>query len=132
MVEFDIKLERFRDKETGQLVSGRMFKNLGHAAASLMKDARRSIKNSKTKSRAGRPPHTRRGLFRRGIRFETDQSKKSAVVGFVASIVGQSAKAQEFGGRYKDQNYPERPTMGPTLERNKHRFAGQMAGRIGG
>jgi len=132
MVEFDIKLERFRDKETGRLVSGRMFKNIGHAAASLMKDARRSISNSKRASRPGRPPNTRRGLFRRAIRFEMGSDRKSAAVGFIESLVGQSAKAQEFGGRYKEQNYPERPTMGPALERNKHRFAGQFAGRIGG
>lgn len=132
MVEFDIKLERFRDKETGQLVSGKAFKNIFHAAASISRDAKRSLKTSARPSAPGKPPYTRRGLFRRAVRFEADRQKQSAVIGFVASMVGESAKAHEFGGRYKGAEYPERPTMKPALERNIHRLGGQFKGIIGG
>lgn len=132
MVEFDLKIERFRDKETGQLVSGKAFTNLVHAAASISKSAKASIKTGKKPSSAGRPPHTKRGLFRRAVRFEVNRQKQSAVIGFIASLVGGSAKAQEFGGRYKKQDYPERPTMAPALERNLHRFAGGYSGMLGG
>ena len=133
MVETKIKLERFRDKEIKQTVSEGMYKNIGHAAASLSKDAKKSIRTSAKKSSPeGSPPYTRRGLFRRAIRYELDKQKKSAVVGFIASAVDQAARAHEFGGRYKGQDFPARPTMGPALERNQHRIGGQMAGRIGG
>lgn len=132
MVEFDIKMERFRDKETGQLISGRMFKNIGHAAAGISKDAKRSIKTRAGSSPAGSPPYTKRGLFRRAIRYEVNRQTQSAVIGFIASQVGGSAKAHEFGGRYKGEDYPARPTMAPALERNMHRLAGQFVGRIGG
>lgn len=132
MVEFDVKLERFRDKETGRLVSGRMFKNIGHAAASISKDAKASIRNRATASAPGTPPSSRRGLFRRAIRYEVNRHTQSAVIGFIASQVGESARAHEFGGRYKGQDYPQRATMGPALERNLHRLPQQFAGRIGG
>jgi hypothetical protein len=132
MVEFDIKLERFRDKETGQLISGKMFKNIGHAAASISKDAKRSIKTRSGSSSEGSPPYTRRGLFRRAIRYEVNRQTQSAVIGFVGSQVGESAKAHEFGGRYKGQEFPERPTMAPALKRAEHRLGGQFVGRIGG
>ena len=132
MVEYDITIQRFRDKETGALVSGKAFKNITHAAASISKDAKRSLKTGQTASRPGKPPRTRRGLFRRAVRFEADRARNTALIGFIASRVGESAKAHEFGGRYKGADYPERPTMRPALERNLHRMGGQFQGIIGG
>lgn len=132
MVEFDIKLERFRDQETGRLISGKMFKNLGHAVASIAKDAKRSIKTSAVPSPVGTAPHTRKGLLRRAIRYELDRARKSAAIGPTASLVGEAGRAMEFGGRFRNQDYPARPYMAPALERNQHRLGGQMAGRIGG
>lgn len=132
MVEFDVKLERFRDKETGAFVSGKMFKNIIHAAASISKDAKRSIKRSATPGRPGSPPTTRRGLLRRAIRFSANRQKQTAVIGPQASQVDQAATAHEFGGSYKGQDFPARPFMRPALERNLHRLGGQFTGSIGG
>lgn len=158
MVEFDIKMERFRDKETGQLVSGRMFKNAIHAAATIRRDAKKSFKPSKVVMRkmrttasgrptssgrartrrtykaspAGKPPGKASGRLVRSIVFEADNSKMTFVVGPRASTADQVAKAHEFGGIYKGGMYDARPFMKPALDRNMHRFAGQFAGRIGG
>ena len=121
MVEFDIKIERFRDKETGELVSGRQFRTITQAAFAISKDAKRSIKNSPTASRAGRPPKTRRGRLRFAIRYHADQHKKRAVIGPRASITGKAGSSHEFGGRYESEQFPERPFMAPALERNAHR-----------
>ena len=132
MVEFDVKMERFRDKETGAFVSGQLFRNIFHAAASISRDAKRSIRNSPRASAAGRPPRSRRGQLRRAIRYAIDDRRKSAVIGPVASQVGKSAAAHEFGGVYKGQRFDERPFMGPALERNLHRFGGSFSGSLGG
>lgn len=133
MVSFDVKLQRFRDKETGRLVSGKMFKNIFHAAASIAKDAKRSIRVSPRPSATGRPPHTRRRRhLQRAIRFAVDKKKKHAVIGPRESIVGRSAGAHELGGSYKGDHFPPRPFMGPALERNLHRLGGQFTGSIGG
>lgn len=131
MVEFDFVLNRFRDRETGAFVSGKMFKNIFHAAASISKDAKRTIKRGKASSPVGQPPRTRRGLLRRAIRFSADRQTQSAVIGPMESVVGGSASPQEFGGSYKGQNYEERPFMGPALERNLHRLGGEFSGSIG-
>ena len=45
-------------------------------------------------------------------------------------IVGQSARAHEFGGRYKRQRYPKRPFMGPALTKTKDRLPKHWAGSI--
>lgn len=131
-VQFDVKLERLRFKETGEFVSSRMFKNIFHAAATIAKDAKRSIRPSQSPSRPGRPPHTRRRLLNRAIRFQTAPDKKSIVIGPRASVVGGVAAAHEFGGSYKGDQFPARPFMRPALERNLHRLGGTFTGSIGG
>ena len=106
------------------------FRNFGHAAASLRKDAIASIENSPVPSDPGEPPHTRRRrLLPRAIRYAVD--KQGAVVGPVASVAGEVGQAHEFGGRYMEQNYPERPFMFPALERAAPRFAGEWRGSVG-
>lgn len=125
------------------------FRNLAHAAASLRKDARASIQRAPAQqrtraksrgghkvrrarhaaSRPGTPPHTQRGQLPNAIVF--DVAPKSVVIGPRRSVVGESAGAHEFGGEFKGADYPDRPFMGPALERAAPRFAGSFAGSIG-
>lgn len=132
MVEFDVKLERFRDKETGAFVSGQMFRNIFHAAAAIAKDVRRTVRNAPTPSAPGKPPRSRRGLLRRAIRYHVDPVKQSAVIGPRKSVIGGAASVHEFGGSYKGDSYPERPFMAPALERNLRRLGGSFSGSVGG
>lgn len=132
MVAFDAKIGRLRDVETGQLVSARLFENIGHAAAVIARDAKNSIKTSDHASAAGKPPHTRNGRLRSAIRFDANRSTQVAIVGPIASLVGQSGAAHEFGGKYKGGDFDERPFMSKALERNLHRLAGQFTGSVGG
>lgn len=112
-----------------QAVDKASYRNLGHAAASIRKDATGSISRGAGPSQAGQPPHTRKGLMRKAIRFAVED-KYTAVVGPRKSIVGQSAEPHEHGGPYKGQVYPARPTMGPAMERNLDRFANSWAGSV--
>ena len=105
------------------------FRNFGHAAASIRKDAVASIEVSPDPSTPGSPPHTRRRLLPRALRF--DQDKKAGVIGPTASVAGRVGHTHEFGGPYKGEDYPERPYMLPALERALPRFAGQWQGSIG-
>lgn len=105
------------------------FRNFGHAAASIRKDAISTIEKSEKASEPGTPPHTRHGLAKRALQYAAN--KEGAVIGFAASLVGQSMAAHEFGGQYKGEDYPARPTMGPALERGAPRFAGSWAGSVG-
>lgn len=109
------------------------YKNLGHAAASIRLIASRSIKFRKKKvaSAPGAPPHTHAGKFlKRSIRFAA--SKRGAVIGPVASMVGRSGAAHELGGKYRGDEYPARPYMEPALEKAEPKFAGEWKGSIGG
>ncbi len=107
------------------------FKNLGHAAASLRKDAVASIQRSKGPSQPGQPVHTRKGLARRALLYAMSADKSSAVVGFSSSVIGRAMHAHEFGGEFRGQDYPERPVMTPALERAITRLAGEWKGTIG-
>lgn len=105
------------------------FRNFGHASASIRKDAAASIEVSEDPSAPGEPPHTRKRLLPRAMRFAYD--KEGAVIGPTASIAGQAGAVHELGGRYKGMTFPERPYMFPALERNIPRFAGSWQGSIG-
>ena len=105
------------------------FKNLGHAAASIRKTAIASIETSPEPSEAGRPPHTRRGRAKKAVQYFSD--KQSAVVGFAASVIGTGMEPHEHGRPRGENEYPERPTMGPALEANVDRFADKWKGSIG-
>lgn len=106
------------------------FRNFGHAAAGVSRTAKLSIDQAAGPSRPGEPPHTHRRVFlRRAIRYAAN--KQGAVIGPMKSIVGLSAQAHEFGGRYKGVDYPARPFMRPALEKSAPRFAGSWRGTIG-
>ena len=108
------------------------FRNLGHAANRIMKDARASIvTNQNAPSAAGSPPHTKAQAghnLRTAIRY--DSNKEDAVVGPMASMVGEAGATHEFGQERGGVDYPERPFMGPALERNLDRFADSWRGAI--
>lgn len=109
------------------------FKNLRHAAARISKDAKASIDKDSEPSAPGDPPHTRgRGghNLKGAIRF--DATKDDAVIGPIASYVGEAGHAHEFGVEFRGTMYPERPFMEPALANNVDRFARDWAGSIGG
>lgn len=109
------------------------FKNFTHAAARIMKDAKSSIVTSEAASEEGKPPHTRARAghnLRSAIRF--DATKEDAVIGPMASIVGESGRAHELGEDFHGQSFPERPFMWPALLNNVDRFAQEWAGSIEG
>ena len=114
--------------KVAKAASDASFRNFGHAAASISKDAKNSIEKSTDASAPGSPPHSRRGLLKRAIRFAAD--KEGAVIGPMFSQVGTSAEAHEFGSAYKGVDFPERPFMGPALERALPRFLGGWRGSI--
>jgi hypothetical protein len=120
-----------KTKKIAMAVEKAAYRNVGHALASIMGDARRSIRRGKNSAAVGEPPRTRRGLMRRAIRFQIAQNKKSGVAGPRASIAGTSAKPHEHGGTYKGVHYEQRPFMEPALKRATPRFAGSFAGSIG-
>ena len=99
------------------------------AAYRIFRDAQASIVRSAGPSAPGEPPHTRRGQLKRSIRY--DATKDGAVIGPVASMVGEAGAAHEFGGGHRGQTFPERAFMGPALERELDNFAGEFAGSIG-
>lgn len=103
------------------------YRSFGHAAASIRKDARASIKSrGKTTgpSRLGEPVRTKRGrgggLARRAILYKAD--KEGAVIGFAASKIDKAMEVHEHGKTRGGVKFPERPTMQPALERNLARF----------
>jgi len=89
---------------------------LRRAGAYLRQVARHMVSKSPKASDPGSPPHTRHGLLKRSILFGVDNQAMTVVIGPAASMVGTSMQAHEFGGRYRKQDYPKRPLMGPTLE----------------
>lgn len=105
--------------------------NFRHAAGAIRKDAIASIIPDPLgrPSPAGTPVATRRGQAKRAILYAAD--KYGAVIGPSNRFVGTSMSAHEFGGEYKGEQYPRRPTMGPALERQTDRFAGSWRGSIG-
>lgn len=120
-----------RVKEVEEAAEKAAFRNLGHAAASIRKDAVKSITRSKEPSPEGGPIHTRKGQAKRAVRYAVDFEKEEALIGFQESKVGTAMAAHERGETYKDVDFPERPTMGPALERGAPRFAKDWAASIG-
>jgi phage gpG-like protein len=130
MIGVQVKTEN-QTKRVAEAVERAAFKNLGHAAATIRRDAVESIVVAEGPSPPGTPPHTRRRQLKRAIRFDYDCRDRSAVVGPMASMVGESGAAHELGGEFRGEQYPQRPFMVPAMERNLDRFAGDWAGSIG-
>ena len=112
-----------RTKEAG-------IKNLGHAGAAIRLTARRSIRRGKQPSRPGTPPHTRRGRLKRALRYVVERDRERVVVGPEHAVVGPSAMAHEFGGRYRKERFRRRAFMGPALERTRPRLPRHWAGSV--
>jgi hypothetical protein len=108
------------------------YRSFSHAAASIRKDARASIKRSDTPGPPGGPVRSKRsrggGLAKRAILFKAD--KEGAVIGFAASKIDQAMEVHEHGGRRGGAEFPQRPTMHPALERNLARFHREWKGAI--
>jgi len=96
--------------------------SLGHAGAAIRLAARRSIRRSPKPSLPGTPPKTRRGQLRRAILYAVERHQQRVVIGPAYSIVGPSAMAHEFGGRFRHERYDRRAFMGPALEKVKDRL----------
>ena len=96
--------------------------SLGHAGAALRLVARHSIRRSARAAMPGAPPHTRRGQLKRALRFAVEPAAQRVFIGPTHPLVGRSAVAHEFGGRYRGQRYPARPLMGPALSSLRHRL----------
>ena len=104
--------------------------SLGHAGAVIRLTAKRSIRKSDSPAAPGTPPKTRRGQLRRSIRFAVEANRQRVVIGPEYGIVGRSAMAHEFGGRYRRERYPKRPFMGPALEKTQSRLPRHWAGSV--
>jgi hypothetical protein len=121
---------RFERRKVRRRVAEGSIRSLGHAGAALRLTARRSIRRSSKASRPGRPPHTRRGQLKRALRYAVEKSHERVLIGPTYTVVGRSAAAHEFGGRYKRQVYPKRPLMGPALEKIRSRLPRMWANSV--
>ena len=130
MIGMDNKIE-WDTKPLKAAVKKANYRNLGHAAASLRKDAIKSIVQSGSPSRPGEPVHTRYGLAKWALLYAVDKEAEEAVVGFSAHKVDEAMAAHELGERHKGTDYPARPTIGPALGRNASRLAESWGGSIG-
>jgi len=108
-----------------------IYRNIKHAAFSIRKFIRESIKKSADPSEPGHPVATRgrRGNIKNSIFAAVEQD--NAIIGPRYSFVGDAMEAHEFGGTRYGQKYPARPTSGPGLTANQDRFAQSFAGSIG-
>lgn len=92
------------------------------AGFEIRQTAQESIESEPIRRRSslpGQPPKTHRGNYlRRAILYSVEEDTETLVAGPSFNMVGTSARAHEFGGEYKGQEYPERPFMGPALEKN--------------
>lgn len=123
---------KFDTKKLKSAAKAGSIKSLGHAGASIRLVARRSIKKSKQPSAAGSPPNTRKGRIKNAIKYAVSNDKQSVVIGPDVEVAGTSAKAHEFGGRYKREQYDKRPFMGPALEKTKQRLPAMWSGSVKG
>ncbi len=104
--------------------------SLGHAGGAIRLAARRSIHKGPKPSAPGTPPHTRRGQLRRAILYAVEKREQRVVIGPAYEIVGPSAMAHEFGGRFRHERYDRRPFMEPALEKIKDRLPRMWAASV--
>lgn len=93
-------------------------RGIARAAAALRLTAVRGIRKSQAPSAPGRPPNTRKGRLRKAILYALleERGMPAAVVGPSFYLFGLAGKAHEFGIRFRDEDYPARPFMGPALD----------------
>jgi hypothetical protein len=96
--------------------------NLGHAGAAIRLAARRSIRKSAKPAPAGTAPHTRKGRLKNAIKYALVQASQSVVIGPDYAVAADSGRAHEFGGHYRQEQYPRRPFMGPALTKVQDRL----------
>jgi len=113
---------QFQSPKVLRAVNRANVRGLGHAGAGIRLRARRSIRRSESPSQPGHPPHTRKGQLKRALLYAVERSDERVVVGPTYEIVGRSAMAHEFGGRYRRERYPKRPLMGPALIKHMPRI----------
>jgi len=130
MIGLTVKTED-HTKRVSDAADGAAFRNLGHGASRISRDAKDSIVVSPEPSEAGTPPHTRRRQLKRAIRYDNDRQAQEAVIGPMYSEVGEAGAAHEFGAVFKGTDFDERAFMGPALEKNADRFADDWVGSIG-
>ncbi len=108
-----------------------IYRNIKHAAFSIRKYIRESIKKSADPSSPGDPVATRgrKSGVKNSIFAAIEQD--NAIIGPRYSFVGTAMETHEFGGERHGRKYPARPTSGPGLEANQDRFAQSFAGSIG-
>jgi hypothetical protein len=99
----------------------------------IRKEAVASIVHQKDKDKAspeGKPPHQHRpGFLKRAIWSHADV--EGAVIGFRRSKVGGVAATHEHGEQEDGRDYPQRPTMGPALERKLDQVLSDWRASIG-
>ena len=103
---------------------------LQRAGAYVRRVAQRKVVTSPKPSLPGQPPHSRRGLLKRGLLFGVERDGKSVLVGPGFNLVGESASAHEFGGKYRRERYPKRPLMGPSLKESAPHIAKMWQGAV--
>lgn len=108
-----------------------IYLSLRHAALSIRKHVRESIKESPEASRPGEPVRTRGGRGNVKNSIFADVNNNSAIIGPRYSFVGDAMEAHEFGKRRGVNKYEARPTMAPGLLANTDRFAESFRGSIG-
>ena len=119
-------------KKLEKAVAKEAYRSFAHAAASIRKDARASIKRSNKPGPPGGPVRSKRGqgggLAKRAILYAAN--KQGAVIGFAASKIDQAMEAHEHGKERGGVRFPKRPTMQLALQRNLARFHREWRGAI--
>ena len=130
MFGFSIKSET-NFKPVEQAADRAIYRSIKHAAFSIRKYIRESIKKSTDASAPGQPVATRgrKGNVKNSIFAAIEPA--NAIIGPRFSFVADAMEAHEFGGTRHGRDYPERPTSGPGLTANQDRFAQSFAGSIG-
>lgn len=114
---FSVRVETGADRLAGA-VKYASKQALRRAGAYVRAVAVNSVRKAKDAAPPGSPPHTRRGLLKRAVRFDSSGDGMTVAVGPVRSAVGLSMTAHEFGGLYRGRKYPQRRLMGPALGRS--------------
>ena len=107
------------------------FRNLGHAAAAISKDAKANIETSDEPSAVGEPPHTQARPAPEGHPLRRGQGPRGGRDRPAGVDGGRVGAAHELGEEFRGEDFDERPFMLPALEDNLDRFAGGMAGSLG-